>query len=149
MYTAFRKYIFLLVVVLLCQVASAQQRKKFDPAKFEADLEQFVATEAALTPQEAAEFFPLYREMRRKQFALFGEDRRLCNVDASDDRACAEAIRRRDENDLDMKRLQQTYHEKFMRVISPSKVFRVIRAEDKFHRQLFKHARNNGKKQGS
>lgn len=136
--------------MLLCSLAAmAQGDRKFDPAKFEADLEQFVATEAALTPQEAAAFFPLYREMRRKQLAFFGEDRRLSTIDESDDKACADAIRRRDDNDLEIKRLQQVYHDKFMRVLSPSKVFRVIKAEDKFHRQLFKrHTRNTGKQGG-
>ena len=132
-----------------CTLAFAQERRKFDPAKFEAELEQFITTEAALTPQEASAFFPLYREMRKKQLAYFGEDRRLRNVDSSDDKDCAEAIRRRDENDLEIKRLQQTYHEKFMRVLSPSKVFRVLRAEDKFHRQLFnRHSRNGARGHG-
>ena len=139
-----QRYIIAISAVFFCTFASAQRHKKFDPARFEAELEQFVATEATLTPQESAVFFPLYREMRKKQFAYFGEDRRLCNVDTNDDKACAEVIRRRDENDLEIKRLQQIYHEKFMRVLSPGKVFRILRAEDKFHRQLFKHMRNGG-----
>ena len=150
----FKRYFFILSA-LLCSVFSvAQESKGFDPVRFEADLEQFVATEAALTPQESAAFFPLYREMRRKQLAFFGEDRRLSNVDTSDDKECAKAIRRRDENDLEIKRLQRTYHEKFMRVIPASKVFKVIRAEDRFHRRLFKRrtaggcTRNGGQKHG-
>lgn len=144
---ALRKYILIMVAVFCGVLASAQERKKFDPARFEAELEQFIATEAAFTPQESATFFPLYREMRKKQFAYMGEDRRLRNVDTSDDKACAEAIRRRDDNDMEIKRLQQLYHEKFMRVLSPSKAFRAIRAEDKFHRQLFRrHAHGGGKK---
>lgn len=142
-----KKYIFLVIVTLCSILASAQEHKKFDPAKFEADLEQFITTEAALTPKEAEDFFPLYREMRNKQFAYMGEERRLRHIDTSDDKACAEAIRRRDDNDMEIKRLQQLYHEKFMRVLSPSKAFRAIRAEDKFHRQLFRrHAHGGGKK---
>lgn len=137
-----RKYILIFIVAICCSASFAQKRQKFNPAKFEAELEQFITTEAALSPREAAAFFPLYREMRKKQFAYFGEDRRLCSVDMTDDRACAEAIRRRDDNDLDIKLLQQAYHEKFMRVLPPSKVLRVIRAEDKFHRQLFRRAKN-------
>lgn len=140
-----KKYIFLVIVTLSSILASAQEHKKFDPAKFEADLEQFITTEAALTPKEAENFFPLYREMRNKQFAYMGEERRLRHIDTSDDKACAEAIRRRDANDLDIKKLQQTYHNRFMRVLSPSKVFRVLRAEDKFHRQLFNRHMKKGK----
>ena len=141
-----RRYIIVLLVLLCSVVAMAQEPKKFDPVQFEADLEQFVATEARLTPTESATFFPLYREMRKKQMAYFGYHRRWHIVDESDDKACAEAIRRMDSNDLKIKRLQQLYHEKFLHILPASKVFRIIKAEEKFHRQQFKRAHFNGKK---
>ena len=141
-----RRYIIVLLVLLCSVVAMAQEPKKFDPVQFEADLEQFVATEARLTPTESATFFPLYREMRKKQMAYFGYHRRWYIVDESDDKACAEAIRRMDSNDLEIKRLQQLYHEKFLHILPASKVFRIIKAEEKFHRQQFKRAHFNGKK---
>ena len=141
-----RRYIIVLLVLLCSVVAMAQEPKKFDPVQFEADLEQFVATEARLTPTESATFFPLYREMRKKQMAYFGYHRRWHIVDESDDKACAEAIRRMDSNDLEIKRLQQLYHEKFLHILPASKVFRIIKAEDKFHRQQFKRIHNNGKR---
>lgn len=131
-------------VCLLC--VSAQDNGKFDPAKFEADLEHFVAVEARLTPKESACFFPIYREMRKKQMAYFCQDKFFRHIDTSDDKACAEAISRHDENDIAMKKLQQEYHCKFMKVLSPSKVYLVIRAEEKFHRQLFKHMKPRGGK---
>ena len=43
-----------------------KQRPPFDPKRFEADLEQYITTHAALTPREAARFFPVYRQMMRK-----------------------------------------------------------------------------------
>lgn len=141
-----RRYIIVLLVLLCSVVAMAQEPKKFDPVQFEADLEQFVATEARLTPTESATFFPLYREMRKKQMAYFGYHRRWHIVDESDDKVCAEAIRRMDSNDLEIKRLQQLYHEKFLHILPASKVFRIIKAEEKFHRQQFKRAQFNGKK---
>lgn len=141
-----RRYIIVLLVLLCSVVVMAQEPKKFDPVQFEADLEQFVATEARLTPTESATFFPLYREMRKKQMAYFGYHRRWHFVDESDDKACAEAIRRLDSNDLEIKRLQQLYHEKFLHILPASKVFRIIKAEEKFHRQQFKRAQFNGKK---
>ena len=95
----------------------------FDPARFEAELEQFIVEEACLTPKEASVFFPLYREMRKKQMVYFNKMRREA-----------------DQRDLDLKKLQQQYHNKFMKVLSPSKTFRVIRAEEKFHRKIFKRA---------
>lgn len=126
-------------LTLLALPTSAQpDRKPFDPARFEADLEQFIVADAGLTPEESAKFFPLYRELRKKQLALMGSDRRRVHIDANDEKACKEAIRRHDSNEIEMKELVRTYHEKFMRVMPASKVLRVIRAEDKFHRQIFK-----------
>ena len=96
----------------------------FDPARFEAELEQF----------------PLYREMRKKQMVYFNKMRRDRFADYADDKACERIIREADQRDLDLKKLQQQYHNKFMKVLSPSKTFRVIRAEEKFHRKIFKRA---------
>lgn len=141
-----RRYIIVLLVLLCSVVAMAQEPKKFDPVQFEADLEQFVTTEARLTPTESAAFFPLYREMRKKQMAYFCDHRRWHYIDESDDKACAEAIRRLDSNDLEIKRLQKIYHEKFLHILPASKVLRIIKAEEKFHRQQFKRAHFNGKK---
>ena len=141
-----RRYIISILLVLCGILAIAQEPKKFDPAQFEADLEQFVVTEARLTPAESAEFFPLYREMRKKQMAYFCDHRRWHYIDEADDKACADAIRRLDNNDLEIKRLQQAYHEKFLRILPASKVYRIIKAEDKFHRQQFKRIHANGKR---
>lgn len=114
------------------------QKGKFDPIKFQADLEQFITTQAALTPQEAAAFFPIYREMATKQRALFDQMRRYHHVDTSDDKACQEAIRVMDKNDIEIKQLQQVYHAKFLTFLPAGKVMRVIKAENKFHRMAFK-----------
>lgn len=141
-----RRYIISILLVLCGVLAIAQEPKKFDPAQFEANLEQFVTTEARLTPAESAEFFPLYREMRKKQMAYFCDHRRWQYVDEADDKACADAIRRIDNNDLEIKRLQQAYHEKFLRILPASKVYRIIKAEEKFHRQQFKRIHANGKR---
>lgn len=112
--------------------------KPFDPRKFEIELEQFIATETCLTPQESAAFFPLYREMRKKQMAYFVDDLRFTHLDITNDKACEEAIRNRDSNEIRMKEIQQTYHDKFLRILPAGRVFSIIKAEEKFHRQLMK-----------
>lgn len=142
-----KRFLLFTTLTLSCLLRiNAQGSKTFDPAKFEADLEQFVTTEACLSPSESATFFPLYREMRKKQMAYFGEDRRCRRVDTNDDKACAEAINRHDENDIEIKKLQQAYHKKFMKILPASKVYLIIRAEEKFHRQLFKRSEHRNKK---
>lgn len=144
------KNILYIIIFLLCATnTNAQTQKKFDPARFEAELEQFITTDACLSPDEASRFFPLYREMRKRQKAYFGQDRRYQHIDITDDKLCAEAIRTHDNNDIAIKRLQQEYHEKFMLILPASKVFRIIQAEEKYHRRVFeKVARKFNPKKG-
>lgn len=137
------KVLLLALLTLGASSALAQGKKRppFNPAKFQADLEQYITTQAGLTPTEAAKFFPMYRKMMRKQRTLFDEMRRIHFVNPADNEACAAAIRRQDELDIEMKQLQQDYHGRFMLILSPSKVFSIIRAEERFHRQMFKKMR--------
>ena len=133
------------IAVLLCALlmsvlaVSAQQKPKgFDPKKFEADLEQYIATNACLSPNESAKFFPIYRQMMKKMRSLFDEMRRYHHVNSNDVNACADAIRKQDEIDIEMKLLQQEYHARFMLVLPANKVLNVIKAEERFHRQAFR-----------
>ena len=124
-----------MVTMLLSFVAFAQppQPPRFNPAKFEADMEQFITTEVGLTPMEASRFFPLFREMQNKQRALFGKMRFYAHTDTSDDAASLKTIKECDKIEVEMKKIL-----KFCKVLSPGKVLAVIKAEEKFHRQAFK-----------
>lgn len=131
-----------LMILMLCTfgVANGQHRKRppFNPAKFEADLEQFITVNACLSPSQAASFFPVYRQMMKKQRLLFDEMRRLRMINPKDNEACEEAIRKQDELDIQIKQLQQEYHGKFLMMLPANKVLSIIKAEEKFHRQIFR-----------
>lgn len=136
--------VLLVAMLMLCSLSVSAQGKKrppFNPKKFQADLEQYITVHAGLTPTEAAQFFPLYRQMADKQRTLFDEMRRIHFVNPRDNEACAKSIRRQDELDIEMKQLQQYYHGRFMLILPPSKVFSIIKAEEKFHREMFKKMR--------
>lgn len=132
----------MLMILMLCTfgVANGQHRKHppFNPAKFEADLEQFITVNACLSPSQAASFFPVYRQMMKKQRALFDEMRRLRMTNPKDNEACEEAIRKQDELDIQIKQLQQEYHGRFLMMLPANKVLSIIKAEEKFHRQIFR-----------
>ena len=130
----------LMLMVVLCSQAEEQQ--KFSPEKFQADLEQFITTEANLTNEEAAKFFPLYREMQQKQRVVYNKMHELFKL-PKDEASCKKAIQRRDQLEIELKQIAQAYHNKFLRVIPASKVIGTIIAEDKFHRRAF---RNIGKR---
>ena len=132
----------MLMILMLCTfgVANGQHRKRppFNPAKFEADLEQFITVNACLSPSQAASFFPVYRQMMKKQRALFDEMRRLRMTNPKDNEACEEAIRKQDELDIQIKQLHQEYHGRFLMMLPANKVLSIIKAEEKFHRQIFR-----------
>lgn len=132
----------LLTTTIIASAFAQHPGRKFNPAKFDAEMEQFITTEAALTPQEASAFFPIYREMLKKQRAFFEQMRRFRHVDTNDEKACKDAVLEKDRLDMEIKQLQQDYHQRFMRLLPANKVFRILRAEDKFHRQMFKRAAN-------
>jgi hypothetical protein len=114
--------------------------KPFDPAKFQADLEQFITVEACLTPSEAAAFFPLYREMTRKQRALYEQMREDRRVNPDSEEAAKQAISEHDRIEIEIKQLQANYHARFIGIITARKLYKVIKAEGKFHRMAMKRA---------
>ena len=117
---------------------SGQRPRKFDPQQFEKQLHQYIATEAGLTPGEAAAFFPLFDEMQRKQRLLFDKMRVYMHTNTDDNRASLKAIQAMDNNDLEIKKLQKEYHQKFCKVLPAGKVLQILKADDKFHRKAFK-----------
>ena len=130
----------LYMVLMLTSAIYAQGRMpqmRFDPQRFQADLEQFITREAGLTPMEAAAFFPVYREMLNKQRALYMRAGRNGFVRPTDDASCRKAILQRDELELQIKEIQKKYHERFLKILPAKKVFDAINAEDRFHRQSF------------
>lgn len=123
--------------------AQDKNRQKFSPEKFRAELEQFITKDACLTPTEASNFFPLYDEMNKKQRVIFDRMRQLGKNKPADDAGCRDVIKQRDQLDIELKKIQQTYHEKFLKVLPAGKLFDVIRAEEKFHRRMLKKSNSN------
>ena len=51
---------------------------------------------------------------------------------------CDYLIKQQDKLELELKKIQQTYHNKFLEILPAGKVFDVIRAEERFHRHSLK-----------
>ena len=93
-----KRYLFCIAALLLSVMSvMAHDPQKFSPEKFQADMEQFITKEASLTAEEAAKFFPLYREMQQKQRAVFGKMRQEGRVKPTDDASCKKLVQKRDE----------------------------------------------------
>lgn len=140
-----RRVVIAIVLMFGILHVSAQGPKKFDPKRFDAEMQQFITVEAGLTPLEASKFFPLFKEMQEKQRLLFEEMNQYRHIDTSDNKASLRAIKQMDEIDIQMKKLQQQYHLKFCKVLPPGKVLQVLQADEKFHRQTFRKMMHRGR----
>lgn len=116
-----------------------QGNEKFSPEKFDAALQAFITSEAHLSAQEAAKFFPVYKEMQQKQRAVFDRQRRLVKQKPDDEESCKKAITEHDEKDIELKRIQQCYHKRFMELLPASKVYDILKAEECFHRRAMRN----------
>ena len=134
-----RMRVLLVLFALNCFVFNVSAQQKFSPEKYQADLEQFITKEAGLTSKEAEAFFPLLREMQEKQRTIYKQMKAEGKVKPSDEKACKKAIQKRDRMELELKNIQQTYHNKFLAVLPASKVFDVIIAEERFNRRMFRN----------
>lgn len=103
-----------------------------------AELHSFITKEANLTDKESKAFFPLFDEMMDKQRKMFEAARKWPRDKTVDDKTAKEIITRRDQIEIDQKKLMQTYHAKFMKVLPARKVLLIIKAEDKFHRRMLR-----------
>lgn len=145
-----KKLLLILILTLPLTAAQAQREHggcKFSAEEFHAQLEQFITRAACLTPKEASKFFPVYREMMQKQRALHDEMSNYKRIKPASEAECKRCVERMDKIDIEMKQIQRRYHDKFLQILSARKVYDVIKAEDKFYRQAFKHAADRGNRE--
>lgn len=136
--------IFLFLFSLNCSVYSQNRdNHRFNPDRFQADLEKYIVKKAALTPKESAAFLPVYREMKTKMRQVF--DSNFKKINANSDAECKKFIQQRDANELQLKKIQQQYHNKFLKILPPTKLYKLIREEENFHRYAFNKALENRK----
>ena len=129
--------IFILQLLLVVSV-SAQGQQKFSPEKFDADMEKFVTEQAKLTQQEADKFFPLFREMHQKQRAVYHKIRQATKQQPADDKACETTLKECDKLNIELRQIEQSYHQKMMKAVPAKKVYDAIMAENNFHRRMMR-----------
>lgn len=133
--------------LLLCNEHNNQKEgmrrpQKFDPEKYQRDLEAFITKHAHLTDQEAQKFFPLFREMQQKMRTIYVNNKKHNRAAFTDNKVALEAIETHDSQEIKIKKLQQEYHRRFLKVLPATKVLMCIYAEDMFNKNMM---RNIGK----
>lgn len=136
----------LLVIFLLgltdCMLAQAPEAgRKFSPEEFRHKQEDFITKNAGLSPMEAAQFFPLFHELGMKKFKI---DRKIRScVRKAHDSSLSESEAREiltsiDKLEIEKARLTRGYHVKFAKVLSSTKLLKVIDADSRFSRMLLR-----------
>lgn len=147
------------LLILVCSLAANAQGQmkapKFDPQKFEQQMESFILDRMHLTAAEKTKFLPIYREKRKKELAAIKREGELYTKGMpKSEKDWAERMKIHDAIQVEQKKIQQEYHLKMIRVVPASKVMAMIRAEEEFHRDAFKkfqsgnHGGNRGQRPG-
>ena len=145
--------IFVTVSVMIAFGVSAQQKKvvrnHFDREVFETKRNAFITAEVGLTPEEAAQFIPLCNELRQKKFEIGRECRKLNRkIRLQKESTDADYQKVIDANlavDIEEGQLNKEYFEKFKKILSPEKIYKYMRAEQKFVRIYMKDIREGRK----
>lgn len=139
-----KKVITISLLLIMTLMVNAQD-KRFSPEKFEADLKAYITKEASLTSQEADKVYPVFRELREKQRVIYDKMRKLGMNKPVGDEACKQAIVEYDKLNLELRQLDVNYHKKMIKMVSASKVYEIMQAENRFHRQMMKGWQNGWK----
>ncbi len=133
----------LIAAVLLFAVSVAAQdpkRPRFNPEEFRAKMESYIAQKACLSDAEAEKVFPIFREMKAKQFEVMRQSQKLSKKgDGPDnDKECQETLLKMMSLNVKSAQIEETYYKKMCKTISAKKVYRLKMADDAFHREMLR-----------
>ena len=137
------KRINVFIIFLLCSclyILAQQERGKFNPEAFRAQLEEFISKRAEFNNAEAQAFFPIFHEMKEEQRNLQKEIfkiKRNTQEEASE-KDYAGKIDRICEINTKMTQIQTSYYKKMYKVVPAQKVYKAMLAEDAFHRMMLR-----------
>lgn len=144
-----KKVIFAIAITLLTVTASfAQERERpkghkpsFSHEEFKAKQRAFITEKAELTPQEAEAFFPLFFELQKKKFETehsIRKEMRKPRGEKFTEEQCREFVYKMADTKIEISKLEREYIDKYLAVISASKLHKIQHAEGAFQRHLMK-----------
>lgn len=151
-------FFFLLSSVAMAHDNGIDQQKEERKNRMMEFIEQkrnYLEREVGMTQAEMKSFFPLYNELQQKKFALHRDirmkTRKLEEKGAQiTDAEYLEAVKA--VNDMDVKEAQLTkeYYDKFSKILSPQKLYKLQKAENGFAKEMMRRGpRNSENKSGS
>ena len=133
----------LLIILCISISIQAQDKKKsgFSKEEFRARQEAYLTQKAELTQEEATKFFPVYYELQDRKKAVNDKAWELAHkgkdpktTDSEYEQIIEGIVKAR----IDADKLDLEYLQRFKKILSPKKIYKLQRAEMKFHRDILK-----------
>lgn len=140
------KKVFLLIIVLVSllsfscvDVATAQERLSRE--QFKIKQQTYLMEKAGLTVEESAKFFPIYFELQDKKTEINNSYWKVFqNIKPGEttEAQYKEMLKTIYDTRIRIDKLEQSYSEKFLKIISAEKLCKIFMAETNFHRDLMR-----------
>ena len=141
----------LLIISCISISIQAQDRKKsgFTKEEFRSRQEAYLMQKAAITQEEAAKFFPIYFELQDRKKAVNDkawEQARKGKDPQTTDAEYEQIIEGIAKARIEADKLDLEYLQRFKKILSPKKIYKLQRAEVRFHRDILKIMHKSQKK---
>ena len=135
-----------MLTALLGELSTVQaQEKKLSKEDFQQKQKEFITDCVGFTESEADKFFPLYFELQNKKnelnrkswdYMLKAKDKELTEEEYDD------IVENVSKISIECDELEIEYRRKFKQFLSSKKIFLVMRAEMRFHREFLRDAKD-------
>lgn len=146
------KKVFLLITVLVsllsfCCVDVATAQERLSREQFKIKQQTYLMEKAGLTVEESAKFFPIYFELQDKKTEINNSYWKVFqNIKPGEttEAQYKEILTTIYDTRIRIDKLEQSYSEKFLKIISAEKLCKIFMAETNFHRDLMRGFGNFG-----
>lgn len=132
-----KRILTILIAIIATISAMAVDTPKFDEEAYKVEQHKYILREVRFTQDEAKVFFAMYDEMRIKLRQVFNKMRNDRRKKLTNDAECRQTIIERDNDGLKLKKIEQQYHLKMLKVLPAKKVLDALVAADKFDKKKF------------
>lgn len=136
------KKILFVFFICLCTLLNAQeQQKKYSKEEFRAKKEAYLCKEAGLTQEEAEKFFPIYFELYDRKKAINGKAWKAAKKGknpGTTEEEYADILNGFIVASDETNQLDKEYLKKFQEILTYEKIYKVLKAEIMFNRNMLK-----------
>ncbi len=146
------KKVFLLITVLVSLISfswvdGATAQERLSREQFKIKQQTYLMEKAGLTVEESAKFFPIYFELQDKKTEINNSYWKVFqNIKPGEttEAQYKEILTTIYDTRIRIDKLEQSYSEKFLKIISAEKLCKIFMAETNFHRDLMRGFGNFG-----